>query len=143
MKRAYYESFIRLLLGGNFKWLLLIITAAKEDERGRSKKVMKGENQVVKQPQIQDTTDIFWAAVTQEVERVTGRPLVRIPAPPSLERDDSLCHPSMYECMCQWVNLTSAIKCFERSLDWKSTTETHKDTSTTQVAKSINSRQLV
>lgn len=66
MKTTYYESFIRLLLGGNFKWLLLIITAAKEDVRRRSTKsgkVMKGENQVkrvgVKRPQFRTPLTYF------------------------------------------------------------------------------------
>lgn len=25
----------------------------------------------------------------------------------------------MYECVCEWVNMTSVVKDFERSVDWK------------------------
>ena len=28
--------------------------------------------------------------------------------------------PSVYECVCEWVNVASIVKCFERSVDWKS-----------------------
>ena len=27
--------------------------------------------------------------------------------------------PSVYECVCEWVNLTGVAKCCERSVDWK------------------------
>ena len=31
--------------------------------------------------------------------------------------------PSVYECVCEWVYLTSVVKHFERSVDWKSAIE--------------------
>ena len=31
--------------------------------------------------------------------------------------------PSVYECVCYWANVTSAVKPFEQSVDWKSAIE--------------------
>ena len=31
--------------------------------------------------------------------------------------------PSVYECVFEWLNVTSVVKCFELSIDWKSAVE--------------------